>query len=344
MSTNISFDDISYYLDTNNYKDLFEKYDDKILIKFYKEIYKMVITNCPELFDYFKDRINISNDELINIVFNEIDDINTSFIIKIFNFHLNLILDKLFEYNTILIKLISKDVILLEKLRNIGLFDYKKCIGEKIISDDIYKKKIIKVFTKFISLNDQYNQYFNKINNFTLEKFNIFMDILIKMNILNNKDMFLYKTNILKLLFLLDIDKTEILNQIKKINLNTETELLNFIKERNLIEYLIKKKKYELIYLSLNNYELTQNNTYRIFNLIIETKNINLIKYLYNKIVELKIKLPFYTIENMIESLTYKFDSNDENDIIIKELINLGFSIPKGSPYLNYKKGLEILN
>ena len=242
MTANISFDEISYYLDNNNYKDLFEKYDDNILKKFYKEIYKIIIINCPELFDYFKDRINISNDELVLIVFNEIDDINISFIIKIFNFHLNIILDKLIKYdNTNLIKLISKDITL-EKLRNIGLFDYKKCIGKKVIPDDIYKQKIKKIFTKFISMNDQYNQYFNNIKNFTLEKFNILMDILIKLNILNDKDMFLYKTNIFKILLLLDIDKAEILYQVKKININTELELLNFIKEKNLIEYLIKKK------------------------------------------------------------------------------------------------------
>jgi hypothetical protein len=343
MTTNISFDEISYYLDNNNYKDLFEKYDNKILSKFCKEIYKIIIINCPELYDYFKDRINISNDEIIKIVLNEIDDINISFIIKIFNLHLNIILDRLDDITSI-IRLISKDIVILEKLRNIWLFDYKKCVGEKVISDDIYKKKIKKIFVKFISMNDQYNQYYKNIKNFTLEKFNILIDILIKTDILNKKDMFLYKTNIIKLLLILDIDKTEILNQVKKININTEIELLNFIKEKNLIEYLIKQRKYELIYLSLNNYEITQNNIYRILNLIIETKNINLIKYLYNKIVKLNIRIPSYTIENMIESLTLKYNSNDVNDIIIKELINVGYNIPKGSPYLPYKKGIQILS
>jgi hypothetical protein len=338
--TSVSFNEISYYLDSYNYKDLFEKYDKNILSKFNNDIYRIIIVSCPELFDYFKNRINISNIELVKIVLNEIDDINISFIIKIFNFHLNIILDRL-DGNTNITRLISKDIVLLEKLRNIWLFDYKKCISEKEISDFTLQKKIKKIFKHFISLN--YQDY-NNIKNFTLEKFNILIDMLIKMDILNIKDMFLYKTNIIKLLLLLDIDKTEILNQVKKININTETELLNFIKEKNLIEYLIKNKKYELIYLSLNNYELTQNNIYRIFNLVIETKNINLIKYIYNRIIELKIKLLNYTIENIIESLTYKFNSNDENDIIVKELINLGFSIPKGSPYLNYKKSLEIIN
>lgn len=321
--------EISIYLDENNYEDIFNNFDIKILDSHIDSIYQIILTEIPNNLEYFLEKLPIKDLNLIKIIILYLENINYKVVFKILE-------DKI-KLSMFFSQLNINFEKFLNKRMNINyLLKFKE-----LISSCRYRNNIKKILINYFNAYKEIKNYERSYNNIL-----IFFDLV--KNLFTKEEILKYKHYIIWIIFSSKLNFTQYIELFKSIdiNMNTTDKIYNYILEENNILKILCQNNNEIIllwFLNKKKMDININNYYFLLKNFITTKNIKLIKKIYIEIKNSNIEIHPNTYNELIFILLYNNTERD-TELIIKEFINLGYYNPKPtSQYYSYKKSISLI-